>query len=87
MAAFGVGAVLGLTTTGLPLNAYGDRVGGPFACFRAYAVLVGLAVVGFSLIHGPAFLTLKTDGEIRHLAAGGSSGWCPSSCSRSRDGR
>ncbi len=68
MAAFGVGAALALTTTGLPLNANGDREGGPFAWFSGYAVLGGLAVVGFSLLHGLAFLALKTDGDVRHRA-------------------
>ena len=68
MAAFGIGAALGLTTTGLPINANGDREGGPFAWFSAYAVLGGLAVVGFSLLHGLAFLALKTDGDVRHRA-------------------
>jgi cytochrome bd ubiquinol oxidase subunit II len=67
-AAFGVGAALALTTTGLPLNANGDRVGGPLAWFSGYAVLGGLAVVGFSLVHALAFLALKTDGDIRHRA-------------------
>ncbi|PNI07991.1 cytochrome d ubiquinol oxidase subunit II [Arthrobacter sp. AFG7.2] len=67
-AAFGVGAALALTTTGLPLNANGDRVGGPLAWFSGYAVLGGLAVVGFSLLHALAFLALKTDGDIRHRA-------------------
>ena len=67
-AAFGVGAALALTTTGLPLNGNGDRVGGPFAWFSGYAVLGGLAVVCFSLVHALAFLALKTDGDIRHRA-------------------
>jgi cytochrome d ubiquinol oxidase subunit II len=67
-AAFGVGAALGLTTTGLPLNSNGDREGGPFAWFSGYAVLGGLAVAGFSLLHSLAFLALKTDGDVRHRA-------------------
>jgi cytochrome d ubiquinol oxidase subunit II len=67
-AAFGVGAALALTTTGLPLNANGDREGGPFAWFSGYAVLGGLAVVAFSLLHALAFLALKTDGDVRHRA-------------------
>ena len=67
-AAFGVGAALALTTTGLPLNANGDREGGPLAWFSGYAVLGGLAVVCFSLLHALAFLALKTDGEVRHRA-------------------
>ncbi|MCY0904289.1 cytochrome d ubiquinol oxidase subunit II [Arthrobacter sp. H14-L1] len=65
VSAFGIGAALALTTTGLPLNANGDRVGGPFAWFSWYAVLGGFAVVGFSLVHAAAFLALKTDGDIR----------------------
>ncbi|MET3719735.1 MULTISPECIES: cytochrome d ubiquinol oxidase subunit II [unclassified Arthrobacter] len=67
-AAFGVGAALALTTTGLPLNANGDREGGAMAWFSGYAVLGGLAVVGFSLLHALAFLALKTDGDVRHRA-------------------
>ena len=68
VAAFGVGAALALTTTGLPLNANGDREGGPFSWFSGYAVVGGLAVAGFSLLHALAFLALKTDGDIRHRA-------------------
>ena len=67
-AAFGVGAALALTTTGLPVNANGDREGGAFAWFSGYAVLGGLAVVGFALLHALAFLALKTDGDLRHRA-------------------
>ncbi|MCU6481366.1 cytochrome d ubiquinol oxidase subunit II [Arthrobacter sp. A2-55] len=68
VAAFGIGAMLALTTTGLPLNANGDRVGGPFAWFTWYAVLGGLALVGFCLLQAGAFLALKTDGAVRHRA-------------------
>jgi cytochrome d ubiquinol oxidase subunit II len=77
VAAFGVGAMLGLTTTGLPLNANGDRVGGAFAWFNGYAVLGGLAVVGFCLVHAAAFLALKTDGEIRSRAQARVVRWLP----------
>ena len=66
VSAFGVGAALALTTTGLPLDANGDRVGGAFAWFDGYAVIGGLAVVGFSLVHAASFLALKTDGDVRH---------------------
>lgn len=65
VAAFGIGAMLALSTTGLPLNDNGDRVGGAFAWFNMYAVLGGIGVVAFCLIHALSFLTLKTDGEIR----------------------
>ncbi|MBT8159407.1 MULTISPECIES: cytochrome d ubiquinol oxidase subunit II [Arthrobacter] len=68
VASFGVGAALALTTTGLPINANGDRQGGPFSWFNGYAVLGGLAVAAFALVHSLAFLALKTDGEVRHRA-------------------
>jgi cytochrome d ubiquinol oxidase subunit II len=63
--AFGIGAALALTTTGLPIDSNGDRVGGPFVFLNGYAILGGLAVIGFCLAHGAAFLALKTDGDIR----------------------
>jgi len=66
VAAFMVGALLGLTTTGLPLNENGDRVGGAFAWFTPYALLGGFAVVGFCLAHAAIFLALKSDGPVRH---------------------
>ena len=65
VAAFAIGAMLALTSTGLPLDDYGDRVGGPFAWFNAWAVIGGLAVVGVSLAMGWAFLSLKTLGAPR----------------------
>ncbi|MFP3579422.1 cytochrome d ubiquinol oxidase subunit II [Arthrobacter sp. fls2-241-R2A-200] len=68
LAAFGVGAALALTTTGLPLNANGDRTGGPMSWFSGYALLGGFGVVAFALVHALAFLALKTDGEVRHRA-------------------
>ncbi|MGW9403583.1 cytochrome d ubiquinol oxidase subunit II [Arthrobacter sp. NPDC055585] len=77
VSAFGVGAALALTSTGLPLNENGDRVGGAFAWLTPWAVLGGLAVVGFALVHGCAFLMLKTDGEIRHRARRALVRWLP----------
>ncbi len=77
IAAFGVGAMLALTTTGLPLDANGDRVGGPFVWLNGYAVLGGLAVVGFCLIHSAAFLALKTTGDIRERAGRFVVRWAP----------
>ncbi|GAA4193712.1 cytochrome d ubiquinol oxidase subunit II [Gryllotalpicola kribbensis] len=69
VAAFGVGAALALTSTGLPLDRNGDMIGGPFAWFNGYAVLGGLAVVGFALVHAADFLALKTEGPVRERAA------------------
>lgn len=68
VAAFGIGATLALTTTGLPIDAHGDRVGGPFVGLTPVAVLGGLAVVGFCLVHAATFLALKTDGAVRERA-------------------
>ena len=65
VSAFGLGAGLALTTTGLPIDANGDRVGGPFVWLSFEAVLGGLALVGFALVHGATFLALKTDGPVR----------------------
>ena len=77
VAAFGIGAALGLTTTGLPLNDNGDRVGGAFAWFTPWAVVGGLAVVGFCLAHAAVFLSLKTDGPVRHRMRGFVARWSP----------
>ena len=63
--AFGVGAALAISTTGLPLDEHGDRVGGAFAWFTPAAILGGLAVAGFALVHGATFLALKADGPVR----------------------
>jgi cytochrome d ubiquinol oxidase subunit II len=60
--------MLALSTTGLPLDANGDRVGGPFVWLNGYAILGGLGVVLFCLVQGLAFLGLKTDGDVRHRA-------------------
>jgi cytochrome bd ubiquinol oxidase subunit II len=68
VAAFGIGAALALTTTGLPIDANGDRVGGPFAWLGWEAALGALAAVGFCLAHGAVFIALKTDGDARHGA-------------------
>ncbi|WP_414936377.1 cytochrome d ubiquinol oxidase subunit II [Amycolatopsis sp. cmx-11-51] len=65
---FGVGLLLATTVLGLPLDADGDRVGGAFAALSLETLLGAVAVVGFSLVHGAAFLALKTEGDLRHRA-------------------
>lgn len=77
VASFGVGAMLALSTTGLPLDANGDRVGGAFAWFSFYALLGGFGVVAFCLVHALAFLGLKADGEIRVRASKLVARWLP----------
>ncbi|WP_024876888.1 cytochrome d ubiquinol oxidase subunit II [Saccharomonospora piscinae] len=63
-----VGLVLATTVFGLPIDADGDRVGSALAAVRWETVLGGVAIAAFSLVHGAAFLALKTDGEVRHRA-------------------
>ena len=75
--AFCVGATLALTSTGLPLDANGDRVGGPFVWLTLPAVLGGLAVVGFALLHSATFLGLKADGPVRERAGRFAGRWAP----------
>ncbi|WBU38704.1 cytochrome d ubiquinol oxidase subunit II [Homoserinibacter sp. YIM 151385] len=77
VAAFGVGALLALTTLGLPIDGNGDRVGGPLAWLGWEAVLGGLAVVGYCLVHGAVFLALKTEGEVRERAGRFTARWLP----------
>ena len=77
VAAFCIGAALALTSTGLPIDANGDRVGGAFAWLTWPAILGGVSVVCFAIAHGSAFLALKTDGEIRERAGRFSGTWGP----------
>ena len=76
-AAFCIGAMLALTSLGLPIDANGDRVGGPFVWLGAEAVVGGLAVVGFSLAHSATFLGLKADGPIRERTSVFAARWSP----------
>lgn len=63
--AFGIGAMLAVTTTGLPIDANGDGTGGAFGWLTPPAVLGGLAGVGYCLVHAATFLGLKTRGRVR----------------------
>ena len=72
-----VGALLGLTSMGLPINDNGDRVGGAFAWVSLPVLLGGLGFVGFSLVQGLAFIALKTDGDIRDRARNTLVRWSP----------
>ncbi|SMX75529.1 cytochrome bd-I ubiquinol oxidase subunit 2 apoprotein [Brevibacterium sp. 239c] len=66
--AFFVGAMLAITSTGLPLNDNGDLIGGAFAWAGWPAVFGGLGGIGFALVHGLIFLGLKTRGDMREKA-------------------
>ncbi|AWH95388.1 cytochrome d ubiquinol oxidase subunit II [Dietzia alimentaria] len=75
--AFFIGALLALTSIGLPIDGNGDRVGGPFAWLSWPALVGGLAVVGFALAHSATFLALKADGPVRRRASGFAVRWAP----------
>lgn len=77
IAALGIGAALGATTLGLPIDADGNRVGGAFAGLNWAALLGGVAVLGFSLVHGALFLALKVDGDVRLRARAFALRWSP----------
>ncbi len=77
IAALGIGAALGATTLGLPIDADGTRVGGAFAGLGWPALLGAVAVPAFSVVHGAMFLALKTDGPLRTAARAVARRWAP----------
>ncbi|SNR30530.1 cytochrome d ubiquinol oxidase subunit II [Blastococcus mobilis] len=77
IAALGIGAALGATTLGLPIDAAGNRVGGAFSGLGWPALLGAVAVLTFSLVHGAMFLALKTDGSLRGAARAFARRWAP----------
>src|SRR3954451_12404611 len=77
IAALGIGAALGATTLGLPIDADGNRVGGPVAGLGWPALLGAVSVLAFSLVHGAMFLALKVDGDLRGAARAFALRWAP----------
>ena len=77
VASLGIGAALGATTLGLPVDADGTRVGGAFSGLSWSALLGAAAVLGFSLVHGALFLALKVDGDVRLRARAFALRWSP----------
>ena len=77
VAAAGIGAALGATTLGLPIDGDGTRVGGAFAGLGWSSALGAAAVLGWSLVHGALFLALKTDGPVRLRARAYALRWSP----------
>ncbi len=53
---------------GVPIDADGEYVGGFFNLLNPYALLGGLTTLLLFLTHGAVFVSLKTDGPIRHAA-------------------
>jgi cytochrome d ubiquinol oxidase subunit II len=77
VAALGIGAALGATTLGLPIDAEGIRVGGALAGIGWSALLGAAAVLAFSVVHGAVFLALKVDGPVRTAAWAFARRWSP----------
>ncbi|MCA0146822.1 cytochrome d ubiquinol oxidase subunit II [Blastococcus sp. LR1] len=77
IASLGIGAALGATTLGLPIDDAGNRVGGAFSGLSWPALLGAVAVLGFSLVHGALFLALKVDGDVRTRARQFAVRWTP----------
>ena len=55
---------------GVPINQDKEFTGNLFTLLNPYALLGGLTTLLLFLTHGANFLSLKTDGEIRHRARG-----------------
>jgi cytochrome bd ubiquinol oxidase subunit II len=55
---------------GVPIDARGEYVGGFFNLLSPYALLGGLMTLLLFATHGAVFISLKTDGRIRHAARG-----------------
>jgi cytochrome d ubiquinol oxidase subunit II len=55
---------------GVPIDADHEYVGGFFNLLNPYALLGGATTTLLFLTHGAMFVSLKTDGEIRHQARG-----------------
>jgi cytochrome d ubiquinol oxidase subunit II len=53
---------------GVPIDADGEYVGGFFNLLNPYALLGGATTLLLFLTHGAVFISLKTDGRIRHAA-------------------
>ena len=60
-----LGIGLGDLVAGLPIGSDGEFTGGVVNMFTAYGVWVGLTLLGLSLLHGAAFLALKTTASVR----------------------
>lgn len=65
---FFVGALLGATSTGLPINHNGDVVGAFAWAANPFTYIAGLGIMGFSYAQGLAFVALKTEGDVRERA-------------------
>ena len=63
-----IGVGLGDLLVGLPVNQSGDYTGTFWNLLTPYGLLMGVTLLVLCLLHGAAFLALKTDGEVRTRA-------------------
>ena len=63
-----IGVGLGDLLVGLPVDQAGDFTGTFWTLLTPYGLLMGVALLALCLLHGAAFLALKTDGEVQARA-------------------
>ena len=63
-----LGIGLGGMVAGLPIDSDGEYAGAFRDIFTAYGVWTGLTLLSLSVLHGAAFLALKTEGAVRERA-------------------
>jgi cytochrome d ubiquinol oxidase subunit II len=64
LAPFLLGLVLGDLLNGLPINSSQNYTGSFWDLFQGYGVFTGITFVAICLLHGAAFLTLRTTGDM-----------------------
>jgi len=65
-----IGVALGDLLHGLPINSSHEYTGSFFDLLTPYGLWTGLTLLTLSLLHGAAFLTIKTSGAVRERAGG-----------------
>jgi cytochrome bd ubiquinol oxidase subunit II len=65
-----IGIWLGDLLAGVPINASHTFTGGLGDLLQPYAIFTGITLVGLCVLHGGTFIALKTEGPVRHRAAG-----------------
>jgi cytochrome d ubiquinol oxidase subunit II len=60
-----LGVVIANVLQGMPLDNHFEFTGSWLSFLNPYALVIGLMTLSFSMIHGAAFLLLKTEGEVQ----------------------
>jgi cytochrome d ubiquinol oxidase subunit II len=68
VAPFVLGVALGDLLVGLPVDKDQEFTGSFWSLFTGYGVFTGLTLVALCLLHGAAFLSLRTTGSVRERA-------------------